>query len=104
MLLETDSPQPRYTFRGDELYVRPQVTSSRLHPNPYAEGDFEPTEELYNTGRDPLERTNLASVDSAATDLKRMRALYDQAVADWKKSAVPYHNYQSFGDFFSRSE
>jgi arylsulfatase A-like enzyme len=70
----------------------------------YAEGDFEPTEELYNTGRDPLERTNLASVDSAASELTRMRALYDQAVADWKKSAVPYHNYQSFGDFFSRSK
>ena len=26
---------------GDELYVRARVTSSRKHPNPFAEGDME---------------------------------------------------------------
>ena len=26
---------------GDELYVRARVISSRLHPNPFAEGDLE---------------------------------------------------------------
>jgi hypothetical protein len=36
----TDNPAV-YAFRGDELYVRAKVTSSRLHPNPYAEGDHE---------------------------------------------------------------
>ena len=30
-----------YRFQGDELYVRAKVTSSRPHPNPYAQGDFE---------------------------------------------------------------
>lgn len=30
-----------YTATGDELFVRARVTSSRLHPNPFAEGDFE---------------------------------------------------------------
>jgi hypothetical protein len=32
---------PRYVFTGDEIYVRALVTSSRPHPNPFAEGDFE---------------------------------------------------------------
>ena len=30
-----------YQFTGDELYVRARVTSSKLHPNPSAVGDFE---------------------------------------------------------------
>ena len=30
-----------YDFKGDELYVRARVTSSRLHPRPYRKGDFE---------------------------------------------------------------
>jgi hypothetical protein len=36
----TDNPAV-YEYRGDELYVRAKVTSSRLHPNPYAAGDRE---------------------------------------------------------------
>jgi hypothetical protein len=36
----TDDPA-EYAFRGDELFVRAVVVSSRLHPNPYREGDFE---------------------------------------------------------------
>ena len=31
----------RYAIKGNELYVRARVTSSRLHPNPFAEGDRE---------------------------------------------------------------
>jgi hypothetical protein len=31
----------RYEFTGRELYVRARVRSSKPHPNPYAEGDFE---------------------------------------------------------------
>ncbi len=69
---------------------------------PYDQGDFEPTEELFDTKNDPLELTNVASVDSLAADLVRMRALYDSLVDDWKKSAVPYHNYKQFGDVFTR--
>lgn len=69
---------------------------------PYDQGDFAATEELYDTKNDPLELTNLAAVESLTPDLIRMRALYDALVEDWKKSAVPYHNYQPFGDTFSR--
>jgi hypothetical protein len=31
----------RYVARGDEIYVRARVVSSRLHPNPFAAGDRE---------------------------------------------------------------
>jgi hypothetical protein len=41
VLLETTDNPAVYEFRGDELYVRAKVVSSRLHPNPYAEGDHE---------------------------------------------------------------
>ena len=30
-----------YQFTGDELYVRARITSTKLHPNPSAVGDFE---------------------------------------------------------------
>ena len=33
--------RPSYRMTGDELYVRARVISSRLHPNPFAEGDLE---------------------------------------------------------------
>ena len=42
LVLAATSANPAvYTFKGDELYVRARVTSSRLHPNPYAAGDHE---------------------------------------------------------------
>ncbi|MGI9470304.1 MAG: sulfatase/phosphatase domain-containing protein, partial [Rubripirellula sp.] len=69
---------------------------------PYEEDGVSATEELYELSSDPLELTELSTVESAAGDLIRMRALYDQAVTDWKENAVPYHNYQPFGDLFSR--
>jgi arylsulfatase A-like enzyme len=69
---------------------------------PYDKGDFKPTEELYDIENDRLELTNLAAIESAAGDLIRMRAIYDAAVKDWKQSAVPYHNYQEFGEIFAR--
>lgn len=41
VLQEDTGLAPRYVFRGDELYVRARVVSSRLQPNPFAEGDRE---------------------------------------------------------------
>ena len=41
ILAEFDGPVASYELRGDELYVRAKVVSSRPHPNPYAEGDVE---------------------------------------------------------------
>lgn len=41
VLQSSSGPQAKYTFRGDELYVRARVTSSRKHPNPSTVGEFE---------------------------------------------------------------
>lgn len=41
VLKTVEGPRARYMFRGDELYVRARVTSSRKHPNPSEEGEFE---------------------------------------------------------------
>lgn len=41
VLAETKENPAVYRFRGDELYVRAVVTSSKKHPNPYKAGDFE---------------------------------------------------------------
>lgn len=38
-LMVVDGPEAEYPFAGDELYVRAQITSSRLHPQPYLVGD-----------------------------------------------------------------
>lgn len=68
----------------------------------YDEEDFEKTEELYDTTNDPLELKNLASVDAAEDDLKRMRRLYDAQVDRWKSSTVSYHGYSQYGTIFAR--
>jgi hypothetical protein len=41
LLAEVEGSEATYRFKGDELYVRATVVSSRLHPNPYAKGDLE---------------------------------------------------------------
>jgi hypothetical protein len=41
VLQESTDFAPRYTFKGDELYVRARVVSSRLQENPFADGDRE---------------------------------------------------------------
>lgn len=41
VLASVKGTQARYSIKGNELYVRARVTSSRLHPNPFAEGDRE---------------------------------------------------------------
>ena len=70
----------------------------------YSEKGMVPTEELYHTGKDPLELVNLASNPEVAPQLKRMRKLYDGAVDHWKAEAVPFHNYQPFGETFTRGK
>ncbi len=69
---------------------------------PYDQGKFEPTEELYKTDDDPLERTNLAAIASAADDLERMQIRYDALLEHWKQSAVPFHDYQGLDRVFAR--
>lgn len=41
VLASTNDLKPKYKMKGDELYVRVRITSSRKHPNPFAEGDME---------------------------------------------------------------
>lgn len=41
VLAKTEGTKAEYTFTGDELYVRARITSSALHPNPSAPGDFQ---------------------------------------------------------------
>ncbi len=71
---------------------------------PYQEDGLEPTEELYDLNTDRLELTNLVDSPSALGNLHEMRSVYDHWVGDWKQSAVPYHDYQPFGDFFKQKQ
>ncbi len=41
VLAEVKGNEAVYKLKGDEIYVRAKVVSSRLKENPYAEGDFE---------------------------------------------------------------
>jgi hypothetical protein len=41
VLQETKGTTARYTFQGDELYVRAHITSTQRKENPYVEGEFE---------------------------------------------------------------
>ena len=41
VLATSTSLTPTYKLRGDELFVRARVISSRPHPNPFAHGDME---------------------------------------------------------------
>ena len=41
ILGQTDSIEPKYNFKGDELYVRAHVVSSKKKSNPYSSGELE---------------------------------------------------------------
>ncbi len=71
---------------------------------PYSEEGFAPAEELYHTAIDPLERTNLIADKTVFSHLDEMRSIYSCAVSHWRSEAVPYHNYQPFGDLFDRDK
>lgn len=70
---------------------------------PHEDGNMKATEELFHTSKDALELTTLVSDKSSQADLQRMRKIYDAAVIQWKKQAVPYHSYQQFGTIFDRT-
>ena len=71
---------------------------------PYAEDDFEPTEELYQLSTDRLELTNAAIYPENNSVLQDMRTIYNRTLQHWKDNAVPYHNYQPFAVVFDRDE
>jgi hypothetical protein len=41
VLAKSDSLSPAYTLKGDEIYVRARVTSSKVKANPAEPGEFE---------------------------------------------------------------
>ena len=71
---------------------------------PWAEDDFEATEELFHLDSDRLELINVRNDPAQAAAVKLMQQHYDRAVAHWNEHAVPYHNYQPFGTLFDRGK
>jgi len=41
VLAQVQGEKPDYTLKGDEIYVRARIVSSKLKANPYARGEFE---------------------------------------------------------------
>jgi hypothetical protein len=41
VLAEVAGTSPGYTLKGDEIYVRARITSSKHKVNPYLKGEFE---------------------------------------------------------------
>ena len=69
---------------------------------PWAEGDFEATEEFYDLRKDRLELQNLAAKNANSEQLATARTAYDEHVERWKTNAVDYHRYKPFGTIFDR--
>lgn len=70
---------------------------------PWAAGDFQPTEEVYDLSTDRLELVNRAADGRSSEQLKELRERYDQWVAHWKQNAVAWNRYQPFATIFDRS-
>ena len=70
----------------------------------YAAEGFKVTEELYDLKKDSLELSNLAQNPNDLKRIQKMQRLYDQQLKNWKKQAVPYNDYQRFGELFSRHQ
>ncbi|MBP84331.1 MAG: acetylglucosamine-6-sulfatase [Verrucomicrobiales bacterium] len=72
---------------------------------PYDESDgFNKTEEMYHLAKDPHELTDLVANPEHEVMLKELRQKYDSEVIDWKDKAVPFNNYQPYGEWFERAE
>ena len=72
---------------------------------PYDESDgFRKTEEMYHLAKDPYELTNLIANPEHEIMLKELRQKYDSEVIDWKDKAVPFNNYQPYGEWFERAD
>lgn len=68
----------------------------------YAGEGMKPTEELYHTGEDPLELTNLIEIPGSDKLLDEMRKRYDDTLSHWKSNAVSINDYQRYSTLFDR--
>lgn len=69
----------------------------------YGNNKMEPTEDLFDLGKDPHELVNLAPNPENEPLLKDMRKRYDKELTKWKERAVDYNDYQKFGTLFDRN-
>lgn len=69
----------------------------------YGDDNMEPVEELFDTQRDSLELTNLATSPGSLAALEEMHKRYDEELEKWKSQAVDYNDYQRYGTLFDRT-
>ena len=69
----------------------------------YGDDAMKPVEELYHLEEDPGEMKNLASVESAAETLNKMRSLYDQQLVHWENESVRNNLYPQYVRVFNRA-
>lgn len=65
--------------------------------------EFEPAEELFDLKADPYELKNMAPEPDSRLILQKMRALHGAEIERWKKHAVPYGDYRTFGNILDRN-
>lgn len=68
----------------------------------YGGKGMNPTEELFDLDKDPLELTNFASDPGTKEILEEMRERYDRELALWKERAVK-ESYRIYGTLFDRN-
>jgi arylsulfatase A-like enzyme len=67
----------------------------------YGDDTMEPTEDLFNVSKDPMEFENLAKNPESEPLLAEMRRKYDDELSLWKAQAEPA--YEQYGKLFDRN-